>query len=603
MRTFTPVVLFCAAIFSASTVGAAPTNTLPAPTDDRCVNIFHDESIAAAGQKISGPINAIMLANLLGHWPSYEVRARPILSYTTAMLNACKATIYLGTTEDPEIPDAFLEDFFSSSRSIAWVGFGVDQLDSDQFIKTFGHRVDGTVSIDDPDEADAAFYQYVTYKDSLFRKSVDITNGKPDGAFAAVQFLLAREDGRKHVVADLIHNKTFRSTPYFLRAKTKYVVGDIPFSYMHEADRYFAFADLLFDILGEKPYRSTHFAFARMEDIHANYEIPLLDAAIETLKSEGVPISMAHIPMFMDPLNAFGAGKFQKPQPATDVKSFAKNVAELKTDSSTAIIWHGVTHQFGLTKNPHTGTSGDDYEFWDMVNNKPVAGASVEATLSRLESALPVFQAYKQQPRYWVTPHYQASALDNRVFGEVFPWQVGRVTYYSSSFGATFTIPAASRDASSKMKAVTKSKLQALKKKSWSDLDTRSEQPLTQMFPFEIYRDVYGQRIVPETLNYLSYATSDQTAFVRTSDDMLADARRNKVVRDYWASFFFHPYVFSSKKNGGTGKFQGDTFELRKLVIGLKLLGYRFTSLPNFEQSVGGNQENKRAGLQDPAKK
>jgi hypothetical protein len=67
---------------------------------------------------------------------------------------------------------------------------------------------------------------------------------------------------------------------------------------------------------------------------------------------------------------------------------------------------------------------------------------------------------------------------------------------------------------------------------------------------------------------------------------MLADARRNSVVRDYWASFFYHPYVFSQKEDGGIGQFDGDTMELRKLLIGLKLLGYTFTSLPDFEASL-----------------
>ena len=599
MRMFKVLFLFWLAILPAGLVRADDVK-LGSATD--CINIFHDEALARSEPDQTGPTNAIMLANLLGHWPKYELRVRPILAYSTAHLTACKATIYLGTTEDPEIPDAFLEDFFSSERSIAWVGFGVDQLDADSFEEMFSHRVSGTVSIDDPDDTDAAFYQYVSYKGSLFRKDLDISSGTPDGAFNAVRFLQAREDGREHVIADLIHNKTYHSNPYFLRAGNKFIVGDIPFSYMHEADRYFAFADLLFDILNETPYRSAQYAFARIEDIHGNYELPLLNAAIESLESEGVPISIAHIPMFMDPLNAYGAGTFQKPQPATLVKKFVSRIETLKNNPRNAIIWHGVTHQFGLDKNPHTGTSGDDYEFWDMVNNKPVPGASIEATLSRLALALPVFKAYQRPPRYWVTPHYHASAQDNRIFGEVFPWQLGRVTYYSSSFGPSFTIPASTRQASLKIESVSKARLQQLKSKAWNNIDTKSTEPLTQMFPYEIYRDVYGQRIIPETLNYLSYVTSDQTAFVRTADDMLADARRNKVVRDYWASFFFHPYIFASKANGGSGKYRGDTFELRKLVIGLKLLGYSFASLVDFENDLKPKNE-KRAELKKPVAK
>jgi uncharacterized protein YdaL len=266
-----------------------------------------------------------------------------------------------------------------------------------------------------------------------------------------------------------------------------------------------------------------------------------------------------------------------------------------------AIVWHGVTHQIGLMKNPHSGTSGDDYEFWNMVSNTPIEGETVASTLDRLAEALPVLDAFGVSPRFWVTPHYQGSALTNRVFADVFPWQIGRVTYYSSSFGSTFTIPAAPRNGSGSMPSVTRERIDELKSAQWTNVDTRSEGGLTQMFPFEIYRDVYGQRIMPETLGYMSYATTDQTAFIRTADDMLADARRNRVVRDYWASFFYHPYIFSNRDNGGIGRFEGDTIELRKLLIGLKMLGYRFVGVSEFEMSLTPKENFTTAAVPDRA--
>jgi hypothetical protein len=35
------------------------------------------------------------------------------------------------------------------------------------------------------------------------------------------------------------------------------------------------------------------------------------------------------------------------------------------------MVMHGFTHQYGKMKNPHTGVSGDDYEFWNIVDNTP----------------------------------------------------------------------------------------------------------------------------------------------------------------------------------------------------------------------------------------
>lgn len=554
----------------------------PAQASD-CVNIYHDE---VAEGEATGPINAIMLANLLGHWPHYELRSRPIGSYKTADLDACKATIYLGTSQDTDVPDQFLADFFSSSRRIAWVGFGQHQLDKRKFETSFEHAVSGEVGVDNPKSKKPAFFQYVSYKDQLFKKSVDLIDGKPDGAFTAVRFVPTRETSKNRVLANLIHNTSRQMSPYMLRDGTKFIVGDIPFSYMHEGDRYFAFADLLFDILDEQPTRTIPVAFARTEDIHGSYETDLVEATLEAHKSEDVPYSVAHIPLFADPFDAFGTGKVSTPKPAHEQPNFLKLIQKIRSNDRNTVVWHGVTHQFGSQKNPHSGTSGDDYEFWDMVANKPIGENTPDWTLNRLSQAMPVFEAYGAPPRFWVTPHYHASAVDARVFSEVMPWHIGRVTYYPSSFGPTFTIPAADRTKGVAMPAVTKSVLDGLKGKITAEIDRKSENGLTQMFPFEIFRDVYGQRIVPETLGYMSYATTDQTAFLRSADDLLADARRNTVVRDYWASFFYHPYIFSSKEDGGIGRFKGDTIELRKLFVGLKLLGYNFISLPEFEKSL-----------------
>jgi uncharacterized protein YdaL len=549
-----------------------------------CVNILHDEIDEQDRQK--GPINAIMLANLLGHWPHYEIRVRPIQTYQPSDLETCKATIYLSTTGEAEVPQAFLSDYFDTQKAVAWVGFGPGRLDARRLELTFQHRVSGHVTIEDRGSKEARFYQYVAYKGSLFRKDVITSNGQHEGAFEAVRFIPVSAEARAVVVADLIHNGTYDSTPYVLRAGNKFLIGDIPFAYMHESDRYFAFADLLFDILGEQPRRSTHFAFARTEDIHGLYDRGLLRAAFSAMRTEGVPISIAHIPLFMDPFNAFGQGKIETPRPAHDEPAFRALIAELAKDPRNAIVWHGTTHQFGLAKNPHTGTSGDDYEFWDMVAQRPVAGDGVAFTLDRLADGLRVFEQYKIPPRYWVTPHYHSSAVNNRVFGAVFPWTVGRVTYFPSSFKPAFTLKAVDAGIGAGLPSVDQSLLSDLKKRDWGNLDERSQGELTQMFPFEIYRDVYGQRVIPETLGYLSFATTDQTAFVRTPEDMLADARRNLVVRDYWASFFFHPYIFAPRDEGGVGRHRGDTLELRTLLIGMKLLGYQFVALSEFEATL-----------------
>lgn len=571
--------------FSLAITACWPLAAHSEPGSPECLNIYHDEFVDETAT-VRGPINAIMLANMLGHWPQYEVRVQPITDFETKQLDACKATFYLGSNPDTEIPQEFLDSYFSTSRSIAWVGFGQQQLDQKKFMATFKHIVDGILTVDNPGESQPEFYQHVVYKDRVFNKSVDKYEGKPQGAFQAVRFSPTDKDWSNHVLARLVHNKTHKTSSYFLRAGKKFIVGDIPMSYMHEGDRYFAFADLLFDVLEEQPENAKPLAFARTEDIHGLYEKYLLDATLATHRAEKVPMSIAHIPLFADPFNSFGAGEIKTAKPANEKPEFLEFIRDLLSDDRSTVVWHGVTHQLGNRKNPHSGASGDDYEFWNMTYDRPAPLDTPTATVARLKRAMPVFEAYKAEPRFWVTPHYRASAINARVFGELIPWNIGRVTYYPSSFGQSFTIPAADRSAGVKMPSVDRELLDNNKDIEISDADLNSAQGLTQMFPYVIYRDVYGQRIIPETLGYLSYATSEQTSFVRTVDHMLADARRNSVVRDYWASFFYHPYIFSNAEDGGIGRFAGDTIELRKLFIGLKLLGYNFTGLSEFESSI-----------------
>src|SRR5262249_12565757 len=143
-------------------------------------------------------------------------------------------------------------------------------------------------------------------------------------------------------------------------------------------------------------------------------------------------------------------------------------------------------------------------------NDRPVAEDSPMWVLDRLAMALPVFEAYGRQPRFWETPHYRASALDSVIFGRVFPWTVGGTVYYASSLGGSFTLPAVGAEFSRAMPSVGKELLEKVATQSFVGVDAKSMGRIDQPFPFEIYRDVYGQRVVPETLGYISLATAAQ---------------------------------------------------------------------------------------------
>lgn len=551
---------------------------------DQCVNIYHDES--SQEDAAQGPVNAIFLANLLGHWPQFEVRVTPIEEYGAGDAAGCAATFYIGTDPGADVPEAFLWDFFASETQMAWVGFGSEKLDQTKFERAFGYQAVGELGIAGPNAENPGFYEYVTYKGQVFQKDSFTHEGRQHGAFRAVEFALSETATTAPtgvVVAELIHNETFETQPYMLRSANKFVVADVPFTYMHEGGRYFAFADLLFDVLKTKPLRDRKLAFVRLEDIHGKYDRETLDAAIGALRSEQVPVSIAHIPLLMDPHNALGNGPVTEPLPAAGIDSFRNLIRDISQDPRNAVIWHGVTHQHEAIKNPHSGASGDDYEFWDMTKERPIDGESIESIVTRLQLGLDVFDAYDIAPRYWVSPHYRVSAMTNRVIGASLPWVVGRVTYFTSSVGQSFSLPAVSAHTGERMPSVSKDTLAAVLQEPPKDLDTASLRGNGQLFPFEIYRDIYGQRVIPETLGYVSTTNPQAVGYERNAADMLADADRNSVIRDYWASFFFHPYLLGVTRGED---YYVDATLLRQIVVGLKQLGYEFVGLPEFERSV-----------------
>ncbi len=473
-------------------------------TNPQCVNILHDDTAGAKDGK--GSINAIYLANLLGHWPAYEVRVRPVQNYKAGMSDACKATFYIGSFESTAVPKAFLHDYFATRRSIVWMGFGTERLDHDAFQRSFGLEPKGKLTARFMPSGPPAFFAHVTYKGSVFnRQAVKTSTGSYIGPFESVNYMPANQGlptTATTVVAEQLNNSTGERKPYILRSGNKFVVADVPFSYLHEGSPYFAFADLLFDVLDEAPRRSERLAFVRIEDIFGFYDRNLLAAAISTLRREGVPISIAHIAVFADPFDALGLGATKAPRPATEDSEFVALMSTIAQDPRNAIIWHGVTHQLDNRKNTESGASGDDFEFWDAVNHRPIEGDSVSGIFDRLLSGFPVFEAYNYHPRYWITPHYSASALANAAFGSVFPWTVGRSVYYPTSVGQSFTLPPVDSTAAANMPPVSRDRLQSSSREKPDHLDTRSEDGLMQIFPFEIYRDIYGQRIFPETLNF-----------------------------------------------------------------------------------------------------
>ena len=116
--------------------------------------------------------------------------------------------------------------------------------------------------------------------------------------------------------------------------------------------------------------------------------------------------------------------------------------------------------------------------------------------LDRTELAWELLEDAGIRPVAWLTPHYQASPLDYRIFADIFPWNVGRTIYFpftefsdSSNLNPRFNFNVSGTTGKNQRWDHFKN----LKAKWPEEL-----LPAGQIFPYEIYGDFYNQKLIPE---------------------------------------------------------------------------------------------------------
>lgn len=594
------LILLClstATLFSQTSM-AQTDSSIPFPEDGQCVLIYYDE-VADKSYEL-GLIYAAYLQNLLGHFPELTQIVSPITRYKAGEIEKCRSTFYLGSYFDNPIPKDFVEDFRKTQKNVAWLGYNIWQVPEDVFKEIYGYKYSGLTTLDENNLdvlGHPTFYKDIIYKGEVFSKFAKWVKRDGEDVFAAAfeqVILQPAEDLGALALADVLavsaHDYTKETLPYAIRSKNHFYVADIPFSYAHESDRYLVFADLIFDILDLPPRHKEKLAIMRIEDVHPMVPIRNLILLQEVFKQESIPLHIALIPLFYDPLYRYDRKPEETFVTMTDVPQFMTWLKSVQDDDGV-FIWHGATHQYKNMRNPHSGYSSDDFEFWDAVNNTPVDDDSVDFVLNRLDLASDYLKEADIFPKVWLTPHYQASALDYHIFANVFDWNIGRAIYFLEE---PQELPEV-EGSWIKIRYDQPDNSKALRKEYFKDFktDTRGEW-FGQLYPFEIYGDIYGQKIFPEILGNPQPFTSDHVWYPRSLDDILEDARRNLILRDTWAASFFHPYILTDLYKGGVGEYPGDTRPLRKLLQEMKNMGYKFVSLDEFAEQTKNIPKTKR---------
>ena len=454
LRRPSVAVLVFLATMSMSPVGGLLRAESPADTEDSStVAVVYDSQ---PDPRVGAYIHALYLANLLTHFKLHAALI-PLSEYKRGQLSDYRAGFLVASELRTIVPPALLADIRATDRPFAWLGEHIDQL------------------LATPEARRHYGFSFVEYGRDLDYRSVlykQILLPKPEYDLNVVSI---QDPDTAEVIATAINQKKV-SSPYVVKSGNFWYFADKPFSYMGEGTRYLVICDLLHDILGIN-HPSEMRAMVRIEDVSIDDDPEDLTKIADWLSDRHIPFAMAIIPIFRDPAHSLEIR-------LGDRKSTVAAIHTMIALGGTPIM-HGITHQVH-------GVSGDEYEFWDELGNRPVGGDSAEFVMRRLRMGFAECFANDIYPVAFEVPHYGASEIDYRTLGQVF----------SLFYERPMVVP---------------------------------DDTTAQIVPYPVV-DQYGRHIVPETLGYLPGDDPDPLKVIQY-------ARNMRVVRDGIASFYFHPFL------------------------------------------------------------
>ncbi len=330
---------------------------------------------------------------LLGHFP---VRADIVYQddYQPGLINNYDAVFYIGGSHRT-IPPAFLNDVYSTEKTVVWIGRGLDQLGQAHPLGKYGIaylRVDASGTLD-----------LVSYKGQALPRT------------SPVDSIVKVVNGGRASVLAWMEGKGQQDEPYALHSGNFWFFADIPMEGVdknstYSADgasdnsAYLVLADLLYDILGQNAPPS-HQAMIRIEDIHPNTDPSRLANVVDYLYHKGIPFGIALVPVYVNPATNTVVHLSERPD-------LVKVLKDAQAKGGT-IIEHGYTHQY-------KGETVVDYEFWDRDTHAPPAGETPAWVAGRIDSGLAELKKVGITPDIWETPHYAASEMAHDVISTRF---------------------------------------------------------------------------------------------------------------------------------------------------------------------------------------
>jgi uncharacterized protein YdaL len=468
---------------------------------------------------------AIKAANLISRFGPWD--ARPVTRYTDGLLDGYTGLLYVGSLYDEPLPEAFMADVLETTKPVLWIQSNIWQLAQYQFAATGTYWANTT-------GWEWLGYDFGSFSEVVY-KGTSFTRNPLSGGVMGIDVM----DASKARVLGEVRRDDGTTRPWAVKSGNFTYLADMPFAYVSESDRYVAFADVLYEVFAPN-VRTRHRAIVRIEDITPLSRPAELRAIADALAAEGVPFAFLVIPEYRDPKGVYANGvpTFRTLSQAPRVVS----ALQYMISKGGTPVMHGTTHQFDGLDNPYNQVSADDFEFFrayvdenDFVRySGAVPGDSQAWARQRLDRGLAeIARAGLPRPLLFTTPHYAASLPSLAAMRERFPARLERGSYFSGALSGR--LPDYSRLSG-------------------------------QFFPYPV-RDVYGSVMLPENLGNEELDAFNNNP-PRLPAQIIDNARKNLVVRDGFASFFWHPYLVSDPRAG--------VDDLREIVQGIKGLGYTF---------------------------
>ena len=234
---------------------------------------------------------ANMLANLLSGVSSSKVILQPVSAYQKESAFKHLRTFYLGTTPEQTPPEAFVQDVLKGAP-VTWIGYNAEALNpSGQ--EGLGITIKGRFESYDQNYASA--FTNIDYKGAVFSK-----------ALQAMEMLDVEVSDKVQVHA-WAKNALGEQHPYLMQYQSFWLVADLPFTFIHEHDRYLVFADALRTMLNLRPSCQPTALF-RIEDVSPNDGISLLEPLFKLLVAENVHFNVSVIPYYVNEPQAINLG-------------------------------------------------------------------------------------------------------------------------------------------------------------------------------------------------------------------------------------------------------------------------------------------------------